>query len=235
MNINCNPKKPCRTRGAFTLIELLVVIAIIAILAGMLLPTLSRSKSKANTVRCVSNLRQVGIGITLYGDDNQQQFPTSGRGWPKTAFIDFYKLLDPYISTNSRSFFVCPSDRAPVFNMEWAMLYPGFGMRTNDYLLPSSYYYLVTFYSKDNSSDPKTRLTSEVKYPSQKAIVTCYAEPQSKRFGAQNLAHGTNGVPMLFVDGHSRFATYKNLNDTQKGYEYNYDWTVGGLSGQDLK
>jgi len=101
-------------RSAFTLIELLVVIAVISILAAILFPVFARARENARRASCMSNLKQIGLGIMQYTQDYDERMPSnyirigSGgsiyRWWPD--------LLQPYIK--SRQVFICPSDTAPL-------------------------------------------------------------------------------------------------------------------------
>ena len=80
----------------FTLIELLVVIAIIGVLAGLLLPALAKSKSKAIQINCLSNMKQVGVGSLLYCDENNGHLPSSFHHSSDTKFV-WTDALSPYL------------------------------------------------------------------------------------------------------------------------------------------
>src|SRR4051812_21716334 len=84
------PRHSRSKRSAFTLIELLVVIAIIAILASMLLPALAKAKTKAQGIKCLSNLKQLQLVWHLYAGDYGEKIPTSGYTRPVegTAWVD---------------------------------------------------------------------------------------------------------------------------------------------------
>jgi prepilin-type N-terminal cleavage/methylation domain-containing protein len=87
----------------FTLIELLVVIGIIGLLAGMLMPSLAQAKRKANSIKCLSNLRQISLSATMYATDHEDEFPRRARLTNSWIFA-----LQPYYK--DQKILKCPSD-----------------------------------------------------------------------------------------------------------------------------
>lgn len=107
-----------RIHAAFTLIELLVVIAIIAILAALLLPVLTRAKESARATQCLSQMRQLGLAVRLYTDENADEFPRSQHSAFASGQWPWERSLAPYLGVNADRWtnlfagvYHCPTDK----------------------------------------------------------------------------------------------------------------------------
>ena len=98
-----------RTRHfAFTLIELLVVISIIAILAAILFPVFGRARENARRTTCLSNAKQIALGVTMYVGDYDDVLPPVAYETDDDEEVGWTQLLQPYLK--SQQLFICPSD-----------------------------------------------------------------------------------------------------------------------------
>ena len=99
-------------KRAFTLIELLVVIAIIAILAAILFPVFAQARESARMISCLSNMRQLGLGLRMYSQDSDETYPNIYQGWGAGADYQegwqWRNAIQPY--TKNKGIMKCPSN-----------------------------------------------------------------------------------------------------------------------------
>jgi prepilin-type N-terminal cleavage/methylation domain-containing protein/prepilin-type processing-associated H-X9-DG protein len=213
-----------RKKLAFTLIELLVVIAIIAILAAILFPVFARARENARRASCMSNLKQIGLGMMMYVQDYDEQYPVgivgdldvnastplSGSayctGMPCGEFtvsdghatsgkiMSWMDLLQPY--TKSTQIFVCPSQQYPA--------YGGYGYNV--------------YINNLKSTSPPVKMAS-LANPSVTAMLMdcnrsfCVYSPIQAVFVPQtrpDCAPHLDGYNMAFADGHVKWLSKNN-------------------------
>ena len=197
-----------RPRPAFTIIELLVVIAIISILASLLLPVLGQAKRKAQSIACVNKVRQWGLALRMYTDDNQEKFPFDGTtrnpinagpnklAWYNTTarYIGSDALTNLYSSNRhpmpgKGSMFTCTRPTNLVLQVTPTVNRPFFMYGMNGRLV-------------SDSRIPSTE--DHVQRPAQTILFTDNTEKRVPFVtGTNYLARHDLKISVAFVDGHS--------------------------------
>jgi prepilin-type N-terminal cleavage/methylation domain-containing protein/prepilin-type processing-associated H-X9-DG protein len=184
-----------RSRG-FTLIELLVVIAIIAILAAILFPVFAKAREKARQTSCLSNIKQLGLGVMQYCQDyDERMFVHCGMPRPGNTADGFPEHCWPYCLvpyTKNTQMFLCPSSNNPTWTHNYGLNFRGVdGKALGEFKVPAET--LVAFDS-----------TSVVACPPGYTGSCCQAEGDGDGTGRWAPRHN-DGLNCAWMDGHAKW------------------------------
>jgi prepilin-type N-terminal cleavage/methylation domain-containing protein/prepilin-type processing-associated H-X9-DG protein len=199
----------------FTLIELLVVIAIIGILAGILLPVLSRARESARKTQCMSNVKQIGMGLIMYANENSETFPSdSAYSGSAPAMRGLNLLYDTYISDNK--VFNCTSDTSVT-----AATNAGMSVSTSGG---------TEAFSQNQSSYGYDR--SHTQADDADVALAADRPPTTPSATASTANHNARGQNVVYVDGHVEFvnsplAGWYSSDGTTRDNIYVDDSTAG--------
>ncbi|OGV35180.1 MAG: hypothetical protein A2020_11610 [Lentisphaerae bacterium GWF2_45_14] len=210
--------KILKQKAFFTLIELLIVIAIIAILAGMLLPALKKARESAKGIKCLGNLRQTGLYLNSYSQDNNGFLPIyidlgPVKGW--TTLITELGYCKPQ-TVGEPSILVCPSFSPNGTYSKWYRTYGLRSIGANEYIniyRSPVYFKTAALYTPPwsvNLSPSQASILGDTANTADSPISQCYWFSVQQASVALHVRH-TNKVNLYFVDGHAAGESAPNL------------------------
>lgn len=240
-----------RNKG-FTLIELLVVIAIIAILASILFPVFAMARENARRASCLSNLKQIGLGIIMYTQDYDEHFPRSiasvgtfhggpyvpqtQTGWPGFTYkmngyhyVSWMDMIFPYVK--SVQIFQCPSQPDPSSANSFAPSY-AYSSEVSSY--GNDHYGLTTGHglliaSVQRPSEGAMVVDDQSTYGYQNTPNAFSNTPEAREGKKQTLSPHFQGTNITFVDGHTKWM--KTSQIVGKYIEYKFLLSPTGITG----
>jgi prepilin-type N-terminal cleavage/methylation domain-containing protein/prepilin-type processing-associated H-X9-DG protein len=239
-----------RPISGFTLIELLVVIAIIAILAAILFPVFAQAREKARQAACLSNGKQIGLGLSMYIEDYDEHFPPADYGAPVTTppFTQFawysgaggavfypsccFDLLQPY--EKNTQIHKCPSDGSGIpAALPLKVNGAGQPLQPLSYSLNRYFFYN---YSTFTFSPAAATPLAAISMPASRIFVAESVSSLGRELiGPSNLSLVTNGEPPLFTR-HSSGAVYLYADGHAKWHRMPASWdpkSPGGIPSSD--
>ena len=241
----------------FTLIELLVVIAIIAILAAILFPVFAQAREKARQISCVSNMKQIGLGLLQYCQDSDNIVPLQSHWGDSTEPYILAARVQPYVK--NFQVFKCPDSPMSMGTTQAQQRDNGGGdyitdpvtnglpaskvgdaKYYNDIYPPTDYKFNPSFYNGNNNgvaNSPRSLDSSDICSPAQATLAIDWPPINSTWPGPTWWAsHGgfakgrhTEGSAVMFADGHAKWYPFSRLFPGGSDLGRSDEWNYWGF------